>query len=215
MKKDAIKTTEKKVKQVRESSKDFIIKEAFKLFIAKTYEQVTYNDLEAATGLVRGTILYHFKTKENLFKQVVDRYLFSTNSITRHITLKKMMTFLEFIDLYTVWIENTQTSLRSMMGIENMNAAFFNLTASAQHYYKNFDVKAIKYHQEEIQVWINVIQDAIASGEINPMINIATYSRLFQDLYYGSSYSSIISPSGIDTQQLEKEMLEIYRSIKN
>jgi AcrR family transcriptional regulator len=54
---------------MRKSSRDFILLEAFKLFASKSYEQVTYNDFEKNTGLTRGTILYHFSSKELLFRE--------------------------------------------------------------------------------------------------------------------------------------------------
>lgn len=49
------------------STKDKLLIEAFKLFTSKPYDRVTFADLEQATGLSRGAILYHIKTKENLF----------------------------------------------------------------------------------------------------------------------------------------------------
>jgi AcrR family transcriptional regulator len=38
-------------------TKNFVFFEAFKLFSKKPYDQVTYSDLEQATGLSRGAIL--------------------------------------------------------------------------------------------------------------------------------------------------------------
>jgi AcrR family transcriptional regulator len=58
-------------------TKDFIIKESFKLFAYKRYEQVTVPDLERATKISRGSIFYYLKNKEHLFKKVLDRYVFN------------------------------------------------------------------------------------------------------------------------------------------
>ena len=44
------------------STKDKLLIEAFKLFTSKPYDRVTFADLEQATGLSRGAILYHIKT---------------------------------------------------------------------------------------------------------------------------------------------------------
>ena len=47
-------------------TKNRLLIEAFKLFAHKPYDRVTFADLEEVTGLSRGAILYHIKTKENL-----------------------------------------------------------------------------------------------------------------------------------------------------
>ena len=52
-------------------TKNRLLIEAFKLFAHKPYDRVTFADLEEVTGLSRGAILYHIKTKENLFLNVV------------------------------------------------------------------------------------------------------------------------------------------------
>lgn len=64
------------------STKDKLLIEAFKLFTSKPYDRVTFADLEQATGLSRGAILYHIKTKENLFLNVVKKIIFEVNSIS-------------------------------------------------------------------------------------------------------------------------------------
>lgn len=50
------------------STKDKLLIEAFKLFTSKPYDRVTFADLEQATGLSRGAILYHIKQRKFIFK---------------------------------------------------------------------------------------------------------------------------------------------------
>ena len=52
-------------------TKNRLLIEAFKLFAHKPYDRVTFADLEEVTGLSRGAILYHIKTKENLFLKLI------------------------------------------------------------------------------------------------------------------------------------------------
>lgn len=56
------------------TTKKTIIVEAFKLFASKPYDQVTFADLEKATNLSRGAIMYHIKTKDNLFIEVMRKH---------------------------------------------------------------------------------------------------------------------------------------------
>lgn len=67
-----------KERKERKNSRNLILKETFKLFLQKNVEKVTVPDLEKATGIQRGTIFYHFKDKEALFIEVIDRYFFQS-----------------------------------------------------------------------------------------------------------------------------------------
>ena len=209
------KISDTKRRRSRDNSKKLILEEAFKLFAVKSYEQVTYNDLEAATGLTRGTVLYHFKSKIFLFKQVIDKYLFSLNSVAQIIPSQKEMTMLEFLNLYFVWIENTKTSFSTVMGIRNMNMSLFNITISAKLYLEDFDNKAVEYHNGELKCWVEILQKAITSGEVNPMINVANYANIFQGLFYGMSYSGSFFQDGIDVEVFKRLLLDTYVAIKN
>lgn len=57
-----------------------ILKPAFKLFLTYNYEAVTTTKLEEETGLTRGAIFFKHKTKEALFKAVIDNYIIGTFS---------------------------------------------------------------------------------------------------------------------------------------
>ena len=64
-----------------ENSRELILKEAFKLFLQKNVEKVTVPELERVTKLQRGAIFYHFKDKNAIFEEVIERYFFSSLNI--------------------------------------------------------------------------------------------------------------------------------------
>ena len=51
-----------------ENTKEFIIDEAFKLFLDHSYEAVSISDISQAIGFTKGALYHHFKNKEELFK---------------------------------------------------------------------------------------------------------------------------------------------------
>lgn len=57
-----------------------ILRPAFKLFLTYNYESVSTSRLEEESGLTRGAIFFKFKTKEALFKAVIDKYIFNFQS---------------------------------------------------------------------------------------------------------------------------------------
>lgn len=197
----------------RKNSKDLILLEAFKLFSAKTYEQVTYDDFERKTGLTRGTILYHFKSKDVLFKEVIDKYVFNDHSVVKLLKDVDCQSLKDFIESYVNGINNTK-AIALANGINNINLALMNIEIQAIHYYPNVVEKATEWQAKEISIWVTILQNAIYHGEIKGNIDISLLSHIFQNIYYGTSYIGILHPKGIDLETLKKEFTCIYDYIK-
>jgi len=53
--------------------KDAILRAAIVLFSEKGFKDTSVTDLAAMTGAAEGTIFYHFKSKENLFLEILKR----------------------------------------------------------------------------------------------------------------------------------------------
>lgn len=213
MKEDFIEKGERKE---RKNSKNLILLKAFKLFAEKTYEQVTFSELEASTDLTRGAIMYHFKTKELIFKSMCDKFLLKDSSIleklNRYVTPET--TLKEFIDLY-VRVIREMKSEGFNLGVKNLNKALVNITNQATFYYPSFEMKALKWQIIQIQLWKNILQKAVNNKEIRKDIDISVASELFEDTYCGISYAGIAYPDGIDFDRLHKAFNFIYNSIKN
>ena len=56
-------------------SKQKILLESFKLFATKPFSDITFTDIEKVTGLSRGAILYHFKSKDEILASIIDRFI--------------------------------------------------------------------------------------------------------------------------------------------
>lgn len=197
------------------NTKETILFEAFKLFAARTYEQVTFTDLENCTKLTRGAIMYYFKTKEIIFKTVCDKYLLSESSILKKIDDKIMpnTTLKELMELYIGAISDIKIESANL-GIKNMNRALVNITNQASYYYPNFELKAHNWQVIQIQLWRKVLASAIKNGEVNSDIDLDVASDLFEDIYCGISYAAIIYPDGIEIERLEKTFNFVYNLIK-
>lgn len=57
-------------------SKNNIIKVAFSLFLKKGFKAVTINNIQERTGLSKGAIYHHFKSKEEIYFATLDTYYF-------------------------------------------------------------------------------------------------------------------------------------------
>lgn len=64
-----------------EERKNEILDAADKLFTQKGFDGTSTNDILEAVGIARGTLYYHFKSKEDIMDSLIDRY--STSVLTR------------------------------------------------------------------------------------------------------------------------------------
>lgn len=53
-----------------EISRQKILREAFKLFATKLYDRVSFSVMEKEIGISRGSMIYYFKNKEGLFREL-------------------------------------------------------------------------------------------------------------------------------------------------
>ena len=74
-------------------TREFIIDQAYPLFLARSYEAVSIFAISKAIGLTKGALYHHFTNKEDLFKAVIDKYLIidALSSTKSEITLAQLI----------------------------------------------------------------------------------------------------------------------------
>lgn len=190
-------------------TKERLIIEAFKLFASKPYDRVTFTDLEFATGLSRGAILYHIKTKENLFFDVVKKFILEHNSVSR-IPEKDQNSLKNFIESFVSVCRKEKTEMNSW-DINNINIAMLNIECSAFSVFPKMQDVAYEWFTNETKTWEKVIYNAITSKEIQCDININLWANLFESVYLGSSFKGIANKLGYDIELMEKEFFQLYK----
>lgn len=193
----------------RKPTKERLIIEAFKLFASKPYDRVTFTDLELATGLSRGAILYHIKTKENLFFDVVKKFIFEHNSVSR-ISEKDQSNLKNFIESFISVCRKEKKELKNWE-IDNINIAMLNIECSAFFVFPRMQDIAYEWFTNETKTWEKVIYNAITSKEIQCDINVTLWANLFESVYLGSSFKGIANKLGYDIEQMEHEFFQLYK----
>jgi len=194
---------------MKQDTKDLILKESFRLFAWKRYEQVTVSDLERVTKLTRGAIFYYMKNKEHLFIEVLDKYMLGRNIAM----VNGQQTLLSFIDSFIEQIKESKKQMNSL-GVKNMNFAYANIANQAIYYYPEFAKLVKERDDEDLKSWILVLQNAIQSEEVNSMIEVEAVANIFQQVYAGLCNKGIILTDGIDLEETRKTFMSIYNLIK-
>lgn len=195
---------------MKQDTKDLILKESFKLFAWKRYEQVTVSDLERVTKLTRGAIFYYMKNKEHLFIEVLDKYVLNKNA---RLDISTSGSLSAFIDAFLEQVKDMKKHMNSL-GVKNANFAYANIVNQAIYYYPDFAKIAKDKEDEEKGMWKNAVQRAIESGEIVNTVDSGLVANIFQQTYNGFTNKGIILPEGIDLDETQTTFMEIYRLIK-
>lgn len=64
--------------KIMHETRDLILSTSFKLFLQKSYKDVTMRELVAKTGLSKGAFYHYFASKEELFIEVVNTFFLTT-----------------------------------------------------------------------------------------------------------------------------------------
>ena len=198
----------------KQKTKDRLLLEAYKLFASKPYDQVTFNNLEEATKLSRGAILYHIKNKENLFREVIEQYIFERNSLQSIVKNNPKIGLWNFILLFLESCKKLKEEMKDL-GIRNINLAMFNVECAAFFFYPSLRQTAKEWVDNEVEVWKQVLHNALENKEIKEDTDIPLMSVLFEDISLGNSYHGVTLTKGQDLEMFKKELSILYDMIKS
>lgn len=142
-----------------ESSKDLILKEAFKQFLQKNVEKVTVPELERVTKLQRGAIFYHFKNKEAIFKEVIEVYFFSPLNIFYPVNSNNIHSLEEYWKKKINHLDKIQNWFYQEGIPINPYSAFFHLVEQANLYLPTFKQDMHNLLEANRNCWIQAYSE--------------------------------------------------------
>lgn len=201
---------ERSVCFIMNDTKEYIIDEAFKLFLNHSYEAVSISDISKAIGFTKGALYHHFKNKEELFLAVVDKHLIfpEIDVDFKTITLKK------FNELS---IQNIKKILTNLCGdkqeLDPIN--YLSLIADSFRHCSGFENSISKFLQTEIEKTKKVYKIAIQNGEIRSDIDISTIVAIHFSNSIGLA-GNILRNFSIDKAitMLRNQLNEMYKLLK-
>ena len=92
-----------------------------------------FSDIEKVTGLSRGAILYHFKSKDQILSSVIDKFIINKEYDLPTIDASKSMwdNIESFVD-----VKRRQQDFFTGIGILNINRAFIYIAANCMNLFK-------------------------------------------------------------------------------
>jgi AcrR family transcriptional regulator len=121
------------------------------------------SDLEKETGLTKGAFYHYFRSKEEIYIEVIDKF-YIVNCMPRNEEIEKHGTLLAYIDLHLEHIEVTARKLKELTNIDKPDPT--SLIMEAKDYYPGFDEKLKELGDIIFNKWEMVITRAKVKGEI-------------------------------------------------
>jgi len=188
-------------------TKEKLIKNSYKLFLAKSFKEVTLIDILKETGIAKGTFYYYFESKEQLFIQIVDSFLLNYSDQAKLKNLEEV-SLAEFVKLY---IEVTDVFIEKMKKIIGHNTLsninFYRLMFDAIEIYPGFREKLKRYNLEELNLWKKVIDNSKKKKEIQDNIDSIILAKQFVFLFDGLGMRCMIENRIDNIKTLAEELL--------
>jgi TetR/AcrR family transcriptional regulator, transcriptional repressor for nem operon len=202
--------TDRSVSLSMENTKEFIIDEAYKLFLDHSYEAVSISDISKAIGFTKGALYHHFKNKEELFKCVVDKYLYIPEAIL-DVETASLWEYIQIVIAEAEKIINRLFSFTLVFTPINYMSMF----ADAFRHYPGFADMKGAFINKEIENTRKVLENAIKSGEIRADINTSLVATNFFSINMGLAGNLVRNNSLDESISLLKEQnLEFYKLLK-
>lgn len=188
--------------------------EAFKLFLSKPFEAVSIADIEEASGMTRGAITYYAKDKIGLFYSVVKHYFVDTQNLKQKTVKSEFGSLKDFIEAYVDGCQETMNRFSDVdKTVQNASRAYATLVLQICKYFPDLHSQYLENRNQEIIIWIGVLQRAIENKEIRSDIDIMNTARNFMNLFYGQSYLDSLS-MGLNTVELKMQLMNLYKLLR-
>jgi AcrR family transcriptional regulator len=149
---------------------------------------VTIQDIVDKVGMTKGAFYYFFTSKEQLFQEITDHFIFSSMKIDY--ALFSHDSLYQFYHDYIAYTDNSRLSILQNETNNGFNLNFYTLIFDALKIIPGFQEKMVEYMQAELTAWTEVVQAARNRGEIRSSMNDEQIASLFIYISDGAGMKS-------------------------
>ena len=190
--------------------KEQIIYKALELYLLHGYENVSITDLQSALDMGRGTMYYHFKNKDEIYVEIVNRFfLRPKQEMLRLPDNIRVPDMIEALLRYFRFLED------SLMELENRNINTANvimLLYTAYHRFPELYRRAYRLYATEQSLWQRALRNSMIAGEVRRDIPIQETAALFTQIKDG--YDAGQSGKQMDFAMVRRQYQLLFALIK-
>ena len=180
-------------------SKTHIITIASKLFLQKSFKEVTMKEIVEKTGLSKGAFYHYFKSKEHLLEEVLD--FFFTEVLVHDYDKYSTESFHKFFHDHSngaeTLVKNYFEKFKGNESESEFSMNYFSLVFDAIKLFPKFREIMLLGLENEVQIWAAVIKAARENGEIKSSMTDEEIAQTFIYLGDGVVMNTIMHGSQI------------------
>ena len=208
-------------------TKNYIIKTASRLFLERTYKEVTMKDIVTETKLSKGAFYHYFESKEQLFIAVLDYFY---DDFQHPYEKYGRNSFYEFYHDYLIGIGALMSRYLEQFNTaadqQSLTMNYFSLMFEAFRLLPDYRKRVIALQNDEIRLWTDRIRKAKVSGELKSSVPEQETAEMFYNLCDGTAMLaringknaigiSIKKQSDANTVEVCKQLREHLSQIEN
>ena len=190
--------------------KELIIYKALELYLINGYENVSITDLQSALDMGRGTMYYHFKNKDEIYVEIVNRFFLRPKQ--EMLRLKEDIRVPDMIEALLRYFRFLEESL---MEFEQRNINTSNvimLLYSAYHRFPELYRRAHRLYATEQSMWLRAIRNSMIDGDVRRDLPLEETAALFTQIKDG--YDAGRSGVQMDFNMVRKQYQLLYSLIR-
>lgn len=190
--------------------KELIIYKALELYLINGYENVSITDLQSALDMGRGTMYYHFKNKDEIYIEIVNRFFLRPKQ--EMLRLKEDIRVPDMIEALLRYFKFLEENL---MELEQRNINTSNvimLLYSAYHRFPELYRRAHRLYATEQSMWLRAIRNSMIDGDVRRDLPLEETAALFTQIKDG--YDAGRSGVQMDFDMVRKQYQLLYSLIR-
>ena len=196
-------------------TREHILRVSLKLFLQKSYKEVTMKEIVEKTSLSKGAFYHYFRSKEELFKEIIMMF-FSYGSLNYE-TFPKT-TLKAFLETYIKRIGESFHQINLLLGgspEQDISFNFFYIMFDGMKRFPEIMDLEQKQYLSDRAVWESIINIAKSSGEIATNSSSKELADLFLYATDGVFIRVLNSVEQIKySVKLEEAFFSIYENLK-
>ncbi len=193
--------------------KEEILQKAFILFLEKGFNGTSIAQIQNQAKVSRGAIYHHFKSKEDIYIEVINKYLIPTLSVVTKISSQNKTTLYDTIIASINERKKIIKEIKEIIKEPIIDFNYFKLIYDTCDFYDGFIEKINAINEKEMLEWKKVIKKAIINKEIKEDMNIDFIANNFIILPQGIGLKYSFKGS-LNIEELKMMYLNFYNLLK-
>jgi AcrR family transcriptional regulator len=168
------------MKPKKDDLKEKILQESIKLFLAKGFSGSTTNELVCLSGVSKGSLYWHFKDKNDILSQILDKYCAEFLEVARSKIKNCKGTFPNKFKSFYKFVSEFARDNRSLLLVFTALLIEFAGTGC------DLEMRMKEINNDFILIIQELIQDGIQDGTVRTDIDPVIYASLVVSTLMGS-----------------------------